>query len=352
LQLPTRPFLAASPATPRTSSKRPRRSSATSSSPSPYDSSSSPRQSTPSSSPPQLNQCVILETKDRSKRLRLDDTIIVGTHEKTTDGEERAEDSTNADEGAGDDESLLDYILSRLEPIPKLQTISELLQEAMDSISDNSRSQEARVKYLEDDFKKSTEGNKLKLSSLHQETTSHEEQIKSLNEVRTTQAELISKLEKAVARVETKLATIEEKVTKEISDWRLDRQSQSLAAQAGNPASYDKLKARCRKLEGQFHSLQQSSSIEERKHRLLEGNTKYTRQLNDSVNVWKTQCDKEHTNAKLLKEQMQALEKRSSAMEEMLRDQQKLIVELTSQLGRQRDTSRVSETPLKEFWQR
>ena len=228
----------------------------------------------------------------------------------------------------------------------------------MDTISNDSRSQEDRVKCLEEELRKTTERNKLKISSLSEEFSSmsqycnvHDEQIMSLEKDRTTQAQGFPKLEKAVAMVETRLAAIEEKVTNEISDWRLSRQSQDLAALAGNSAQYDKLKARIRRLEGQLHTLQQNSSTEERKHRLLEGNTKYTRQLNESVNVWKAQCDKEQSEAKLLKEQMQELEKHSSQMEKMLRDQQKLIEELSTQLTRQRETSRVSETPLKEFWQ-
>ncbi|KAE9364005.1 hypothetical protein N431DRAFT_119901 [Stipitochalara longipes BDJ] len=222
----------------------------------------------------------------------------------------------------------------------------------MDTISKNYRSQETRLKCLEEDLQKTTERNKLKIYGLHEDCILHDKHIKSLEGEQKTQSEILTKLEETFAKVETKLATLEKSVSKEISNSRIDRQCQSLNVSAGNPVSYDKLKARCRKLEERFTSLQQSTTTEERKHRLLEGNTKYTRQLNESVNSWKAQCDKEHSEAKLLKEQMQTLEKRSSAMEKTIRDQQRLIEELVSQLPRHSDKSRVSETPPKRFWQR
>ncbi|KAN0104956.1 hypothetical protein V8E51_010701 [Hyaloscypha variabilis] len=347
----TRLFLAASPVTPRTSLKRPRSTSDASSSPVRDGSSSPTRHSTPSSSP-QSSQSLVLESNDRSKKLRIDDTIVVGPPEKPVGCGKQADNLDKADEGDVDGEnSLLDYILGRLEPIPGLQTVSELLQDEMDTISTSYRAQDSRFKLLEENLQKTSERSKLKLNNLQKECTSqHDELIKSLDADRNNQSEVFAKLEGTLAKVETKLGTVEETVNKEILNARIDKQCQSLATSSGNTTSYDKLKARCRKLEDRFITLQQSTTSEERKHRLLEGNTKYTRQLNESVNSWKAQCDKEHTEAKLLKEQMQALEKRSSAMEKMLQDQQRLIEALSARIPHQRDTGTVFETPLKEFW--
>ncbi len=296
----------------------------------------------------------MLESNDRLKKLRIDDTIVVGAPEKLAGGGKPADNQVDkADEGDVDGEnSLLDYILGRLESIPGLQTVSELLQDEMDTISTSYRAQDSRFKLLEENLQKISERSKLKLNNLQKERTSqHDELIKSLDADRNNQSEVLAKLERTLAKVETKLGTVEETVSKEILNARIDKQCQSLATSSGNTTSYDKLKARCRKIEDRFITFQQSATSEERKYRLLEGNTKYTRQLNESINSWKAQCDKEHTEARLLKEQMRALEKRSAAMEKMLQDQQRLIEALSAQIPRQRDTSTVFETPLKEFRQ-
>jgi hypothetical protein len=62
----------------------------------------------------------------------------------------------------------------------------------------------------------------------------------------------------------------------------------------------------------------------------------------------KKQCDKGHSEAKLLKEQVQTLEQRSSAMEKIIRDQQGLIEELASQLRLQR-TRKIPEASIGDF---
>ena len=77
------PFLAASPATPRSSLKRPRSRSNASSSSIICNSSSPAKRSTPSSSP-QSCQSLVLESSDRPKRLRIDDTIVVEPTKKKT----------------------------------------------------------------------------------------------------------------------------------------------------------------------------------------------------------------------------------------------------------------------------
>jgi hypothetical protein len=90
LQSHNRIFLAASPATPvrpRNSLKRPRSSSDGDSSSVICHSSSSASMSTPLSSP-QSSQSVILESSDRSKRLRIDDTIVVETQDGAAGSEQ------------------------------------------------------------------------------------------------------------------------------------------------------------------------------------------------------------------------------------------------------------------------
>jgi hypothetical protein len=148
LQPQGRPFLAASPAapgtpgTPRGSLKRPRSNSDADSSSVICNSSSPTQLSTPSSSP-QLSLSLVLESSDRSKRLRIDDTIVVATNESNTAGQYHTEKTDEVDTGEEDEaHTLLDHILSRIQPIPKLQTVSELLQNEMDAMSKNFRSQD------------------------------------------------------------------------------------------------------------------------------------------------------------------------------------------------------------------
>ena len=92
------------------------------------NSSPSMQLSTPSSSP-ESTQSPILESGDRSKRLRIDDTIVVETHGTNKSCEQLDDaDAGGEDEGA----TLLDYILNRIQPIPKLQTVTELLEDEME----------------------------------------------------------------------------------------------------------------------------------------------------------------------------------------------------------------------------
>lgn len=98
--------------------------------------------------------------------------------------------------------------------------------------------------------------------------------------------------------------------------------------------------------------LEQHTTTDKSLYRLLDRNTKYTRELNDGVNSWKERCDKEHSDTKLLKEQMKTLEQRSSAMEKLIQSQQALIEDLASQLRPPRDTSRIVETLMKTKWWR
>jgi hypothetical protein len=274
---------------------------------------------------------------------------VVETHEKENEGEHRSENLDDRDKGDEDqDHTLLDHILSRLQPIPKLQTISELLQDEMDTMSRNYRSQDTRIKSLETDLRTIDERHVLGLDNLHGNYTSQNERVKSLERARETQSDVLSKTEGSLAKVEAKLIAVEERVSKEISNMRIDKQSQNLDASAGKSGSYDKIKARCRKVEERLMTLDQRTTAERTLYRLLDSNTKYTRELNDGVNTWKKQCDKEYSEAKLLKEQVQTLEERSSAMEKMIRDQQGLIVELASQLRVQR-TSKIPEASIGDF---
>jgi hypothetical protein len=70
--------------------------------------------------------------------------------------------------------------------------------------------------------------------------------INSLEEARGTQSESLAKTEGALVKVEAKLIAVEELVSKEISNIRLDKQVQNLDASAGKSRSTDKLKAECR----------------------------------------------------------------------------------------------------------
>lgn len=122
---------------------------------------------------------------------------------------------------------------------------------------------------------------------------------------------------------------LDERVTKEISNVRLDKQGRNLDTSTGMASSYDKLKTRFRKLEDKFNVLEQRTTTEKSLYRLLDSNTKYTRELNDEVNSWKRQSEKEQ---RLLKAQLSSLEERASSMEKLIQTQQTFIADLASQL--------------------
>jgi hypothetical protein len=194
----------------------------------------------------------------------------------------------DTDKGDQDqDHTLLDHILSRLQPIPKLPTISELLQDEMDTMSKEYRSQDARIKSLETNLRTIDERHVLGLDNLHGNYTSQNERVKSLERARETQSGVLSKTEGSLAKVEAKLIAAEERISKEVSNMRIDKQSQNLDASAGKSGSYEKIKARCRKVEERLMTLDQRTAAERSLYRLLDSNTKYTRELNDGVKTWK-----------------------------------------------------------------
>jgi len=361
LQSHNRIFLAASPATPvrpRNSLKRPRSSSDGDSSSVICHSSSSASMSTPLSSP-QSSQSVILESSDRSKRLRIDDTIVVETQDGAA-GSEQCPRNWNGF-ALGDEHerhTLLDYILGRIQPIPKLETVTELLQDEMDAFSKDYRAQMHYIKGLRDDMKSAEDSmrrnhdrHEVRLDSLLENHTLHDTQITFLEEAKDAQSSVLANTKGRIAEVEAKLIAVEERIDKEICDVKIDKQIESVNASAGKSGSYEKLKAKCRKLEERLLNVEQNTTMGKSMYRLLDSNTKYTRELNDGVNSWKKQSEKEHLDNKLLQKQVTTLEERTSTMETLIRSQQTLIADLASQLHLQRK-NRIPETPMKQEWKR
>lgn len=157
----------------------------------------------------------------------------------------------------------------------------------MDTMSKEYRSQDARIKSLETNLRTIDERHVLGLDNLHGNYTSQNERVKSLERARETQSGVLSKTEGSLAKVEAKLIAAEERISKEVSNMRIDKQSQNLDASAGKSGSYEKIKARCRKVEERLMTLDQRTAAERSLYRLLDSNTKYTRELNDGVKTWK-----------------------------------------------------------------
>ena len=361
LQSHNRTFLAASPATPatpRNSVKRPRSSSDADSSSVICHSSSPARMSTPLSSP-QSSQSVILESSDRSKRLRIDDTIVVETQDGAAGSEQCSRNWNGVALGhEHEGHTLLDYILGRIQPIPKLETVTELLQDEMDAFSKDYRAQIHSIKFLRDDMKsaedlmrRNYDRHEVRLDSLLENHTLHDTQITFLEEAKDAQSSVLANTKGRIAEVEAKLIAVEERIEKEICDVKIDKQIESVNASAGKSGSYEKLKAKCRKLEERLLNMEQNTTMGKSMYRLLDSNTKYTRELNDGVNSWKKQSEKEHLDNKLLQKQVTTLEERTSTMEKLIRNQQTLIADLASQLHLQRK-NRIPETPMKQEWKR
>ncbi|KAH8762690.1 hypothetical protein F5882DRAFT_477129 [Hyaloscypha sp. PMI_1271] len=331
-----RPFLAASPATPRSSLKRPRSRSNASSSSIICNSSSPAKRPTPSSSP-QSCQSLVLESSDRPKRLRIDDTIVVEPTKKKT--------RASID---------LRIWTIRIREIRTRTTLDLIIYSADYNQSQNCRRSLScfRTKWTpcqkKTNLRTIDERDVLGFDNLHGNYTSQNERVKSLERARETQSDVLSKTEGSLAKIEAKLIAAEERISKEVSNMRIDKQSQNLDASAGKSGSYEKIKTRCRKVEERLKTLDQRTTAERSLYRLLDSNTKYTRELNHGVNTWKKQCDKEYSEAKLLGEQVQTLEQRSSAMEKMIRDQQGLIEELASQLRLQQG-SKIPEASIGDF---
>jgi len=119
----------------------------------------------------------------------------------------------------------------------------------MDTMSKEYRSQDARIKSLETNLRTIDERHVLGLDNLHGNYTSQNERVKSLERARETQSDVLSKTEGSLAKVEAKLIAAEERISKEVSNMRIDKQSQNLDASAGKSGSYQKIKTRCRKVE-------------------------------------------------------------------------------------------------------
>jgi chromosome segregation ATPase len=141
-------------------------------------------------------------------------------------------------------------------------------------MSKNFRSQDKCIKCLEGNLRKITERHEAGLDYLSENYAAQNERIHSLEEARGTQSESLAKTEGALAKVEAKLIAVEELVSKEISNIRLDKQVQNLDASAGKSRSTDKLKAGCRKLEDRLNVLEQHTTTDKSLYRLLDSNTK------------------------------------------------------------------------------
>ncbi len=291
------------------------------------------------------------------KKLRIDDTIVVETQDGAAGSEQY---SMNWNGSALGDEyeghTLLDYILGRIEPVAKLETVTELLQDEMDAISKDYRAQKDFNQFLRDDMKSAEESmrrnhdrHEVRLDSLLENHMLHDTQITSLEEAKDAQSSVLANTNGRVAEVEAKLMTVEERIEKEICDVRIDKRIQSVNASVGKSGSYEKLKAKCRKLEERLLNVEQNTTTGKSMYRLLDSNTKYMRELNDGVNLWKKQSEKEHLDNKLLQKQVTDLEERTSTMEKLIRNQQTLIADLASQLHLQRKI-RIPETPMKQEW--
>jgi hypothetical protein len=268
----------------------------------------------------------------------VDDTIVVDNNEMHIDRMELSERSNDTRSREKDGEhTLLDHILSRIEPIPKLLTVSDLLQDEMDTISKNYRSQNSYADSMAAKLQEIDERDEEGIKHLWASFREHDGRIRDLEREKDAHSELCTKAESGLARVEAKLTAIEVRVSKEISNLRIGRQSENLDASAGKTGSYDNLKRKCRKLEDKLNILEQRTTTEKSLYRLLDSNTKYTRELNDGVNSWKKQCDKEHSEMRILKEQTTTLEERASSMGKLIQSQPALIADLASQLRLQRD---------------
>jgi BMFP domain-containing protein YqiC len=111
-----------------------------------------------------------------------------------------------------------------------------------------------------------------------------------LEEAKDAQSSVLANTKGRIAEVEAKLIAVEERINKGICDVKIDKQIESVNASAGKSGSYEKLKAKCRKLEERLLNVEQNTTMGKSMYRLLDSNMKYTRELNDGVNSWKNKA--------------------------------------------------------------
>jgi hypothetical protein len=104
------------------------------------------------------------------------------------------------------------------------------------------------MKSLKESLKDVIDRHETGIENLFANQTIQYAEIESLKSASIAHSRLCAKTEGSLAKVEARLLVVEERVSKEISNIRIDKQSQSLDFSARKAAFYDNIKARCREI--------------------------------------------------------------------------------------------------------